>query len=166
MELIARTLPDKIIPFMEEPREDLFPEEEGEIINTMDVTRKIYAIRQVEKLVEQYEQQDQESRAFYAMKKEQCQKRIDYIKRNILGFLTQMGLHRLSTPAGTAYTRTNTTKHWPDDAVLIAWAKDHAPEAIVQKESPDKRMISAALAANMDPPQGYFETTDTKLHII
>src|SRR5271169_4535267 len=90
MELIARTLPDKIIPFVEEVREDLFPEEEGEIINTMDVTRKIYAIRQVEKLVEQYELQDQESRAFYDMKKLQCEKRIDYIKRNILGFLKQL----------------------------------------------------------------------------
>src|ERR1041385_2174844 len=155
METLNKNNGDASQPAIDIERKELFPEEEGDIVNTMDVTRKIYAIQLVEKLIDQYELQDQESRQFYAGKKAGCEKRIEFIKRNIQGFLELYKLKNVQTPYGTAYQREICTKHWPSDDILVAWALVYKPDAIRTKREPDKKLISEHINATGDAPDGY-----------
>ncbi len=146
-------------------REDLFPEEEGEIVNTMDVTRKVWAIRRLEKMVEQYDQQDAESRQFYAERKSSAQARIDFVKASIQAFLRHHDLQRLATPNGTAYFRSITTKLWPADEVLLAWAQVHLPDAVRLRREPDKKAIGEHIKTTGNTPEGYDEREETRLYL-
>jgi len=147
-------------------REELFPEEEGEIVNSMDVTNKIWVIRQIEAHISQLEKQDAESRKFYADRKAAAQERIDFVKAGIQAFLRHNNLQRLATPNGTAYFRSCTLKVWPADEVLLAWAQAHLPEAIRLRREPDKKAISAHIASTGEmPPDGYYECEETRLYL-
>ena len=146
-------------------REDLFPEEEGEILNTMDVTRKLYAIRMIEKQIARYELQDQESRSFYADKQAKGEQRIDFIKQGLLAFLKQNDLQNVQTPAGTAYRRVVTTKHWPDEDVLLAWATAYLPAAVRTNREPDKKLIGEHIRTTGEIPDGYSLTVETRLYV-
>lgn len=133
--------------------------------NTMDVTRMVYAIRSLERRMEQYALQERESREFYNRKKKQCEERVDMVKRSILGFLDQQSLKNLATPAGTAYTNATPLKEWPSDELLLAWARIHCPEAVRTKHEPDRRAISTHIAKTGEVPDGYCESTETRLYI-
>ncbi len=146
-------------------REDLFPEEEGEIVTSMDVTRKIWAIRQIEKLIAQYDTQDAESRKFYCDRKAAAQGRIDFVKAGIQAFLRYHDLQRLATPNGTAYFRSTTLKQWPADEVLLAWAQAHLPEAIRLRREPDKKAIGEHIKTTGDIPEGYHESEEARLYL-
>jgi len=146
-------------------REELFPDEECEIVNTMDVTRKLWVIAQIEKQIAQYELQDRESRAYYADREAKCEQRIEFMKRNILGFLQFNNLTNLQTPNGTAYQKAVTTKHWPSDDILIAWALAYKPEAIRIKREPDKKAIAEHIHATGETPDGYSEVQETRLYL-
>lgn len=146
-------------------REDLFPEEEGEILNTMDVTRKLYAIRMIERQMARYELQDQESRSFYADKKSKADQRIDFIKHGLLAFLKQNNLPNVQTPAGTAYRRVVTTKHWPEEDVLLAWATAYLPAAVRTNREPDKKLIGEHIRTTGEVPDGYTLTVETRLYV-
>jgi hypothetical protein len=153
------------IPTEDVEREELFPEEAEEIVDTMHVTRKIWVIRQIEKLITQYEKQDAESRQFYADRKAAAQSRIDFVKTSIQAFLRHHDLQRLQTPNGTAYFRSITTKQWPADDVLIAWAQAHLPEAIRLRREPDKKVIGEHIKTTGEMPVGYSESTETRLYL-
>ena len=146
-------------------REELFPEEEGEIVNTMDVTRKVYVIRKLEGLVALYQKQDEESRQFYADRKATAQARIDFVKVSIHAWLRNNDLQRLQTPNGTAYFRSITLKQWPADEVLVAWAQAHLPEAIRLRREPDKKAIGEHIRTTGDTPEGYDEHEETRLYL-
>jgi hypothetical protein len=153
------------IPSNDTESEELFPEEEGDLVNTMDVTRKIWVIRQIENLISQYEKQDAESRQFYADRKAAAQVRIDFIKGSIHVFLNIHDLKRLQTPNGTAYFRSIALKQWPGDDVLIAWAQAHLPEAIRLRREPDKKAIGEHIKATGNTPEGYCEKEETRLYL-
>ena len=157
--------PDVATPPDSPLREDLFPEEEGEIVNTMDVTRKVWAIRRLEKLLAQYDQQDAESRQFYAERKASAQTRIDFVKASIQAFLRHHDLQRLATPNGTAYFRSTTLKQWPADEVLLAWAQAHLPEAIRLRREADKKAIGEHIKTTGDTPDGYSEREESRLYL-
>lgn len=142
-----------------------FPDEEREIANTMDVTLKAYAIRQIEKQIDYLEIQDQESRSYYANKKAKCNQRVEFIQSQILNFLRTNGLKNIHTPHGTAYQRTVTAKKWPSDEGLIGWAKLHLPSAIRIKLEPDKKILSDHIKSTGEFPVGYSETQEVKLGI-
>lgn len=146
-------------------REELFPEEEGDTLNSMDATRKIYAIRRLEQLIAQYEKQDAESRQFYSDRKASAQARIDFVKGSIQAFLRHHDLQRLATPNGTAYFRSITTKQWPADDALIAWAQAHLPEAIRLRREPDKKAIGEHIKTTGETPEGYCESEETRLSL-
>jgi len=151
-----------------EEHEPLFPDEfidDEPIVNTMDVTKKIYAIRFIEKRITQYQKQDQESRLFYLTKVEQCQQQIEFIKRNILAFIRQNNLKNIQTPAGTAYQRDITMKQWPSEDVLIAWATANVPEAVRVKQEPDKKLLLEYMKITGERPDGYREATETRLYL-
>lgn len=144
----------------------LFPDdEEGEFINTMDMTRCIYAIRQIEKRIAQLKLQLGEAEEYYRRKVAQHQERIDFLKRNILGFLQQNDMRNIQTPCGTAYQKDVTTKLWPSEEDLLAWVRAHIPDAIRTKLEPDKRLIGEHIKSSGDVPDGYSEVTDTRLYI-
>jgi hypothetical protein len=157
--------PDVAVPPESPQREELFPEEEGETLNTMDVTRKIHAVRRIEMLIAQYQKQDTESRQFYADRKAAAQARIDFVKGNIRAFLHLHDLQRLQTPNGTAYFRSITLKQWPADEVLLAWAQAHLPEAIRLRREPDKKAIGEHIKTTGDTPEGYYESEETRLYL-
>ena len=157
--------PDVATPLEFPLREDLFPDEEGEIVNTMDVTRKVWAIRQIEKLIVQYEKQDAESRQFYSDRKAAAQARIDFVKASIHAWLRNHDLQRLATPNGTAYFRTCKLKYWPNDEALLGWAEAHLPEAIRVRREPDKQAITAHAKATGEVPDGYTEREESRLYL-
>ncbi len=147
-------------------REPLFPDEmpdDRPIINTMDATLKIRVIRAIEKQIEQLDLQDKESRFFYAEKKCKCEEQIDFMKRSLLAYLQLNGMKNIQTPAGTAYQRTVTARQWPEDDVLLAWAKSNMPEGIRRKEEPDKKLIGEHIRVTGDMPEGYTERKETRL---
>jgi len=160
------TLEPDVATLPEAPsREDLFPEEEGEIVSSMDVTRKIWAIRRIEKLIAQLDKQDAESCQFYADRKASAQARIDFVKASIQAFLRHHDLQRLATPNGTAYFRSIITKQWPADEVLMAWAQAHLPEAIRLRREPDRKAISEHIKTTGEVPEGYQESEETRLYL-
>jgi hypothetical protein len=144
--------------------DDLFPVP-NVLANTMDATLSIQAIRDVEKLVAQYDLQDAQSQTFYADKKRRCEERIDHLKRSISAFLDQNGLKNLQTPAGTAFRKTFTIKHWPDDEALLEWVGLNLPEAIRIKREPEKKLIADHIKLTGEVPLGYEETSETRLYI-
>lgn len=171
MELLVSNVPPKSAHSQTDSvqREPLFPDDWeddiDQIVNTMDVTRKIYAIRHLERLSERYQRQDEESRAFYLAKLRQCEERIEYIKQNILRYLQQEGLKHIQTPAGTAYQRVLTTKVWPDDDLLLAWVALHLPSAVLTASKPNRKMISDHIKTTGDRPEGYTERHETKVYL-
>ena len=139
--------------------------DEDEALNSMDVTRRLQAIRMVEKMIAQYEQQANEAKVFYADRVYRCQRRIEDVKRNILGFLQQNDMKNIQTPFGTAYQRLVTTKLWPTDDALLSWAVAHNPATIRVKREPDKRAISDHIKSTGEIPPGYNESQEVRLYI-
>lgn len=117
--------------------DELFPDDDGKIQNTMEATQRISTIRMLEQQIEQLDKQDQESRSFYASKKAKCMDRIENVKRCILGFLQFNSLKNIQTPVGTAYQKAVALKQWPSDDELVAWAAAHNPALIRVKREPD-----------------------------
>jgi hypothetical protein len=151
-------------------RLELFPEEDfgredEPLVDSMPVTQKIFAIRHLEKAIEQYDKQDRESRSFYAQKKQKCEEQIEFIKRMILNFLQAQCMKNIQTPAGTAYQKVVTTKQWPSDDALVAWVQAYLPEAIRTKKEPDKKAIIEHMKRTGETPDGYSEDEETRLYI-
>lgn len=64
------------------------------------------------------------------------------------------GKRTVKTVVGTAYTRTAPSFKWPDEMVLVAWAKEHQPDALRVKESTDKAELKARIKATGEVPEG------------
>lgn len=142
-------------------------EQQGELAlnTTMDATRLIYLIKQLEKRKDFFELQDRESRYFYAEKKRKCEERIAFLKQTLLTYLQQNGLKNLSTPEGTAYQKTITVRTYPADDVLIRWALANVPNAVRVKHEPDKRAIVEYIRCTGEVPEGYSEAEETRVYI-
>jgi hypothetical protein len=145
--------------------EDLFPDDDARIQNTMDATIRINTIRQLEGQIQQLEKQDEESRIFYTAKKAKCTQRIETIKRSILGYLQFAGLKNIQTPSGTAYQKAVTVKAWPTDEILLSWALSSNSALIRIKREPDKRLMADHIKATGECPPGYTESQETRLYI-
>ena len=148
---------------LELPRADLFPEDNGEPANTMDVSRQIYAIRKLDDQIEFYTLQEREARLFYEQRRDRCQERIDMLKHSILAFLEQNNLRNVQTPCGTAFKRKVTVRSWPSDDQLLAWAEANLPTAIRIKRESDRRMILEHMCNTGAVPEGYSEKPETRL---
>jgi hypothetical protein len=148
-----------------ETETELFPDETSEIINTMNVTLKIYIIRKLEKEIELFNKQLEESKYFYTDRIVKCVERIDLIKQAIHGYLRFNNLKNIKTPNGTAYQKDVTLKQWPGDDILLAWADAYKPEAVRIKREPDKKLIGEYIKATGETPDGYTESTETRLYI-
>jgi hypothetical protein len=154
------------------PRDPLFGDDgEAEattplsVQTTMDVMRMVQAIRELEKRIELFTLQEQESRAFYGDKKRRCEEQAGRVKAAILGFLKERGLKNIQTPAGTAYQRTLTQRQWPEDATLLAWAATSVPRAIRVKQELDKRIAADHIHTTGEIPQGYREWEEVRLYL-
>lgn len=145
--------------------DELFPDDETKILNTMDATQRISTIRLIERQIEQLDRQDQESRSFYAAKKAKCTERIETVKRCLLGYLQFNGLKNIQTPVGTAYQKLVTLKQWPSDDELLTWAALHNPAFIRVKREPDKRLMADHIKATGECPPGYSEAQETRVYI-
>ncbi len=144
---------------------DLFPEENQERLNSMDIARQIATIKKLEEQIQQYELQEKEAKSFYAQRRAKCDDRIGFLKGSIKAFLDQQGLKNIQTPNGTAYQKVVTVKQWPDDEALLAWADVHLPTAIRVKREPDKRAIGEHIAKTGDVPEMYREEHETRVYI-
>ena len=139
--------------------------ESREIQNTMDVTNKISSIRQIEKDLAGLDLQDRESRAFYAAKKNACEQRMDFLKQQILNYLQARNQKNIQTPAGMAFQRLVTTKHWPSDDVLISWCMKSVPTAMKISKDVDKRILTEHIKAKGEIPDGYLESHQMRLYL-
>ena len=135
------------------------------ITSTMQVTQHISLIRMVEKQIEQLRKQDAESRTFYADRIARCEQHIGQLKLSILGFLQQHQLKHIHTPVGTAYQKAVTTKTYPPDDELLAWLDQHLPDAVRIQRHADKRKLGDHIKQTGEVPDGYSESTETRLYI-
>jgi hypothetical protein len=156
---------EREVLFPEEAVDSVYQDESREIATTMDVTNKIYAIRLLEKQQAMFELQDQESRAFYSRKKAACDERMEYLKRQILNYLQSRNQKNIQTPAGTAYQRLLTTRHWPSDDLLLSWCLKCLPDAVKVSQDVDKRIISEHIKGRGEIPEGYLESHQVRLYL-
>ncbi|MEI6724586.1 MAG: host-nuclease inhibitor Gam family protein [Actinomycetes bacterium] len=64
------------------------------------------------------------------------------------------GKRTVKTVAGTVYTRTAEHFDWPDDEMLVGWAREHLPEAVRVKESPDRTALKTHVKETGEVPDG------------
>ena len=147
----------------EEP--ELFPDETIEIANTFHVTQKIGIIRRLESDIQFHQRQLDESILFYKEKMERLELRIGQVKLAIQGWLNFSNLQNIKTPVGTAYQKQISFKHWPSDDELLAWVLINTPNAIRLKREPDKKLISEHIKSTGEAPDGYTESSETRLYI-
>ena len=145
--------------------EDILPEESTQIIDTMDVTLKVSAINRIGKEIEMYQRQLDDAKFFYEDRIKRCEQRQYQLKQMILGFLGMNKLKNIRTPLGTAFMKELTTRLWPPDDALVAWATEHLPSAIRVKKEPDKRLLSDHIKSSGEIPDGYSESKETRLYI-
>lgn len=121
-----------------EPIEGYMFEQEDLIknpVDTMDVTKKLYGIRAVERKIEQLDKARRESILFYTDKIKKLMTQEEWLKGNIHGFLNANGLDNISTPAGSAHISKREKWEWSeDDEKVLAWCKANAPDCIETSE--------------------------------
>lgn len=72
------------------------------------------------------------------------------------------GRRKLALPHGTVFTTRREHFEWPDDDALVGWAKDHLPEAVRVKETPDRAALKAHVKETGELPDGLsVETVET-----
>lgn len=135
------------------------------VVSTVDASRKVAAIRTLEKQIGMLELQAAEAKHFFEQRVQKCQERIDHLKFLLQGYLNHMDLKNLATPYGTIYQRTVKVKNWPEPTPLLSWAESHFPEGIRIKKEPDKKAIYEHIAATGDAPEGFTESSETRLYI-
>ena len=153
------------VPLFDDEPDTAVEESLADIRNTMDVTRKVQAIRALERDIEQLEMQNRESIAFYQHRKEICQERAESLKRQILSYLQATNRRNIATPAGTAYQRVVTSKLWPPDEDLLSWCTRNVPEAVRVRSEVDKRIVAEHVKTTGNIPDGYAESQQVKLYI-
>jgi hypothetical protein len=103
-------------------------------------------------------------RSWYEKRISNLDTRLELNKDALAQYLDDRSITKLPTPEGTAYFRTTTARVWPENALLVAWAKENLPEAIRTKEEPDKRLIADHVKRTGECPPDYQEVESRKLH--
>jgi hypothetical protein len=101
-----------------------------------------------------------------------AQSKLDHIDAQIKDSLDRIaepdskGHKKLSLIHGTVFAKTTTHFEWPEDDALVAWAKDHTPEAIKVKESVNKAYIKTHLKETGEAPDGLIVEKRTTVQIL
>lgn len=146
------------------------PEElTGESIDTMQVTKKLYAIRRLRKEAEQFEQQRKESVEFYNGKIARIEKQIMFLEENIWRYLSFVNEDKIVTPAGTAFVTSREKWNWTDDAdAILAWAQANAPQTVKTRtdKSPDLSELKKHIKeSQVVPTEIVTVTTESKINV-
>lgn len=138
-------------------------------INTMDVTKKIFAIRRLRKETEKFEQQRKEALEFYNRKIDGIEKQIAFLEENVWKYLAFVNEDKIVTPAGTAFVTNREKWNWTDDAdAILNWAKANAPQTVITStdERPDLAALKKYIKESQIVPSEIVVVTDeSKINI-
>lgn len=150
----------------------LFPDDEtyeGATLhpaNTADIAQKLWIIKKIRAKALKVREQAVEAQLFYVKRLDSLSKQCEWIQGQIDAYLTLSGENSIATHNGTAMYVTRSQKTWPDEKVLLDWAKAHStPDVslIRTTEVPDKKACSEAITSGITPPEGYTVVIQKKL---
>ena len=102
-----------------------------ECVDSYDVTRKLYAIRAMNKKIQAYQQQAKEAMAFFERKVEGLEKQIEFLTGNVDRWMVMNDKTSLSTPAGTVGYINREKWVWNlEDEKLEEWVKTNHPDLV------------------------------------
>lgn len=158
----------------DEQREELFPLLDGEDEPIADIThivRRIGAIRHYERRIEALEGERDMLlnyvKEWYQRRIIQCESRIEHHKADLHAYMIVMDKSSVATPVGTVIRSNKPKAVWPEDLVLVDWAKRSglAATCIRTTEAPDKKAIAAHIKETGEIPEGYTEQERTSISI-
>jgi hypothetical protein len=127
--------------------------------NENDVARQMNWINQNEAAIAQLNKQAQQATDFYKARVDALDKRNDDLRTNCARFMTLNNFKKLVTWAGTISLKASKKVVWPEDDVLVAFAKanggEHVDELIRTKESPNKKDLKKFIESSGLEPEGY-----------
>lgn len=158
--------------FDAEVPEPLFPDEfEADVPNNdWGVGLRLRRIKMIEDQALSLQRQKKTALDWYDARAAKMQARIDREEQELLNYLKETGQSSVATPEGTAIATTRTAIAWPDDGLLLAWAKEqqqlgNAKTLVNVKESPNKPGIKTYIKNTGCIPEGYAETQNTSLSV-
>jgi phage host-nuclease inhibitor protein Gam len=139
MEPIAEFAPEELMTFSKD---------------SMDVTKKLYAIRALKREVNKFKDQSDKSFEFYSNRIERINKQIEFLEKNVEEYLLRENLKNIVTPAGTAMIVNREKWEWKNPSEILEWCRVHAPELIkiVQEEKVDKAELKKKIKENQEVP--------------
>jgi hypothetical protein len=111
-----------------EEREELFPVLPGDDVpigSYGEVMNTIVAIKSVELRQTEFEEQQKEvmmmHKHWFELKRNQCERRIEFLKLRLQGYLEFAQKDKIATPEGTVHFQTTKTIVWPenDEALIV-----------------------------------------------
>lgn len=148
---------------------DYRPEELNPMSQTsMDVTRKIFAIRRIQKDIDQYAQNSLESQQFYQKKIDNLEKQIAYLEGDVWAYLNREGLDNIATPGGTASVVHRDKWTWANDTQVLSYAKENVPHLVTQvtEDKVNKNELKKYFKENQSvPPEVAVVTEEASINI-
>jgi hypothetical protein len=151
------------------PRESIFDFEEHDLLGksperVIDVDRILAIICRLQEQINQLDAAAREAAAFYGDRTRQAIERMTLYRENLENYLNTTGQSKLATPHGTIYFATSTERTWPDDEVLLAFAKGRLIPAGIN-EKPCRKAILQFIRKTGLKPAGFKEEDRTALAI-
>ena len=127
----------------------------GDILTSdAEVTKLLWVIQRIEGEIDSLKETKKQHKEFYDAKIENAENQIDFLKGRIERYLHTKGEDKLATPNGTAYFSKRETYNYPNDDVLLEYAKANNLEYKV-KEKPLKTPIKEFIDSGGQPPEGF-----------
>lgn len=154
-----------------EQREPLFDFEEDDLntpmVNNWDAERKLRFIAAQEQALVDVAKYEADALDWIRQRKLKIAQRIDYAKSQLDAFMKFTNQEKVIVQSGTVYYRNYTTRSWPTDEVVVAWAwSTQLGNALIRTvESPKKKEILEYIHKSGDAPEGFKEEKLTTLTI-
>ena len=135
--------------------------------NIGDLIQAVRAIKAMDRQVEILENDKSAMMRWYNERIARQHEQKGRMEGLIDGYLDFTKRKSVATPSGTAFRRTFETWEWPEDGVLLHWAKElNRGDFVKATEAPSRSAIKAALKEGqvVDPP-GLRRTSHTKIII-
>jgi hypothetical protein len=144
------------------------PEYDAPIVSTISVDRTLWWLKKIAAEKAGYQAQLDEANAFYDKRMAQCDQAVEFAKARIQAYLKEVQRKKLATPNGTVFFQTTKSVVWPEDGVLIAFAREQGLQGVVTEHTItkiDKAALKKYIAASNHAPIGFEPAEKTTLAV-
>jgi hypothetical protein len=149
--------------------DDVFgPEFDAPIADTISVDRTLWWLKKIAAEKAGYQAQVEEAQAFYARRMAQCDQATEFAKARIEAYLKEAQRKKLATPNGTVFFQKTKSVVWPEDEVLIAFAREQGLQGVVTEHTItkiDKAALKKYIATSNQAPIGFEQAERTTLAV-